>query len=112
MSEYDDWRLELLRKECADREIVINTKDGVKTLAARLRASDKAVEKVQTEDETVELETDRGVFEPSKTRTTKTVEDPGNFSSDHDYGNKGKIPSGPTSYERTREPLGSLSFDE
>ena len=112
MSEYDDWGLELLRKECADREIVINTKDGVKTLAARLRASDKAVEKVQTEDETVELETDRGVFEPSKTRTTKTVEDPGNFSSDHDYGNKGKIPSGPTSYERTREPLGSLSFDE
>ena len=112
MSEYDDWGLELLRKECADRENVINTKDGVKTLAARLRASDKAVEKVQTEDETVELETDRGVFESSKTRTTKTVEDPGNFSSDHDYGNKGKIPSGPTSYERTREPLGSLSFDE
>ena len=63
MSEYDDWGLELLRKECADREIVINTKDGVKTLAARLRASDKAVEKVQTEDETVELETDIGVFE-------------------------------------------------
>jgi hypothetical protein len=30
MSEYDDWGLELLRKECVDREIVINTKDGVK----------------------------------------------------------------------------------
>ncbi|CAB4039902.1 Hypothetical predicted protein, partial [Paramuricea clavata] len=77
MSEYDDWGSELLRKECAGREIVINTKDGVKTLAARLGASDKAVERVQTGDETVEFETDRGVFEPSKTRTKKNCRRPG-----------------------------------
>ena len=46
MSEYDDWDLERLREECACREIVVNAKDGVKTLAWRLRVSDKAVQKV------------------------------------------------------------------
>ena len=112
MSEYHDWDLEQLRKECSRRKIVISEKDGVKTLAARLRVSDKDVQPVQKEDETVELETDRGVFEPSKTKKINTVEEPGNFSIDHDYGEKGKIPLGPTSYERSREPQGSLSFEE
>ena len=46
MSEYDDWDLEPSREECACREIVVNAKDGVKTLACRLRVSDKAVQKV------------------------------------------------------------------
>ena len=80
MSEYDDWDLERLREECACREIVVNAKDGVKTLAGRLRVSDKAVQKVQEANESVELETDRGVFEPSKTQKTKAVEDRGNFN--------------------------------
>ena len=112
MSEYDDWDLERLREECARREIVVNAKDGVKTLAGRLRVSDKAVQKVQEANESVEMETDRGVFEPSKTQKTESVEDRGNFNIDHDYGKKGKIPSGPIIYESTREPQGSLSFEE
>ena len=56
------WDLERLREECARREIVVNAKDGVKTLAGRLRVSDKVVQKVQEVNESVELETDRGVF--------------------------------------------------
>ena len=88
MSQYNHWDLEQLRKECACRKIVINVKDGVKTLAARLRVSDKDVQPVQKQDETVELETDRGVFEPSKIKKIDTVEELGNFSIDHDYGEK------------------------
>ena len=59
------------------------------------------------------METDRGgIFEPSKTQKIKAVEDQGNFNIDHDYGKKGKIPSGPTIYESTCDPQGSLSFEE
>ena len=68
MSKYDCWGLERLREECSCREIVVNAKDGVKTLAGRLGVSDKAEKKVQKANETVELETDRRVIEPSKTQ--------------------------------------------
>ena len=49
---------------------------------------------------------------PQKHKKTEAVENRGNFNIDHDYGQKGKIPSGPTIYESTREPQGSLSFEE
>ena len=46
MAEYNDWDLESLREECSKRELVISSKDGVKTLAARLHTSDNSVGKV------------------------------------------------------------------
>ena len=40
MTDYNDWQLDALREECTRRELTINSKDGVKTLAARLRTYD------------------------------------------------------------------------
>lgn len=69
MAEYDDWDLELLREECGKRRLEINSKDGVKTTAARLRASDKldkfekGVEKSEKVDTLGKQHTERGGFE-------------------------------------------------
>ena len=41
ISEYDDWEIEILTTECANRQIKYSSKDSVKTLSARLRPHDK-----------------------------------------------------------------------
>lgn len=50
MNEYNDWQLESLREECHKRDIEINSKDGVKTLAARLRTYDVNNKRVERTD--------------------------------------------------------------
>lgn len=47
--EYDEYKQEELRSECVQRGIVINSKDGVKTLASKLKVNDRASQNMEEE---------------------------------------------------------------
>ena len=120
MNKYDEWELEDLRIACADRKIEISSKDGVKTLAARLRTDDKCTAQIgekateiSRDHETLELSDSREVFEQVKTES-KIIDFQGDLKVNHEYGKQGEIPQGPLSFNRDQEveSRGSLTFEE
>lgn len=68
MSDYNNWPLGALRKECNKREIIISSKNGVKTLVSKLRTHDgnKVVEETDEAQVLDVHDTQPGEFEDDK----------------------------------------------
>ena len=116
MSDYDNWKLDALREECNKREIIINSKDGIKTLAARLRTYDR--NNVEKTDKAQALEvhnTQPGEFEDDESMQNLS-DSLGNLklASDLKMKNVGEIPGDfeKVNYPQWENTPGALSFRE
>ena len=124
MSDYNNWTLDSLRSECTCRGMEINPKDGVKTLAARLRVDDDKLSQAERADrETNDLSEHK---EDINVGEFEQIEDNQNFrdvlgdfeltSEKFEPKQMGEIPSGALKSEhdsRNRgNSLGQLSFQE
>ena len=116
MSDYNNWQLEALREECNKREIVISSKDGVKTLASKLRTHD--VNKVVEETDKAQVDvhdTQPGEFEDDKSMQNLSDSlDKLKLASDLNLKNEGKIPRGSEKVNSSQREntSGTLNFHE
>ncbi len=117
MSDYDNWQLDALREECNKREIIINSKDGVKTLAARLRTYDRndVVEKTDKAQALDVHNTQPGEFEDDDSMQNLS-DSLGKLklASDLKMKNMGEIPGDfeKVNYSQRENTPGALSFRE
>ena len=109
MTDYNDWQLDALREECTRREltITINSKDGVKTLAARLRTYDiNSVVGKTDEAQALAHDTQPGEFENDE-HMQNLSDSPGKLklASDLPMKNGGEIPGDTLSFRERMELL-------
>lgn len=117
MSDYNNWPLEALREECNKREIIISSKDGVKTLVSKLRTHD--VNKVVEETDEAQVldvhDTQPGEFEDDKSMQNLS-DSLGKLklANDLNLENEGKIPmeSGKVISSQWENTPGALSFQQ